>query len=430
MENLEQSDVRLQYDSSEIDIRSDCTPTVIFGDSYEILKQMQSSIVDVVVTSPPYWGMRDYGHSDELGKEANSQEYIDRLMLIHRELKRVVKETGVYFLNIGDKYVKKGLEMIPERVAIEMQKSGWVVRNKIIWKKSNPNPSPVKDRFSNAYEVIYMFVHNPDNYLAPDYFFNLDAVREKTKSTSEKKENGLPRYIELNEFDKFSSLIESKSYDGKFNGELTINRGASAGGRLNTNGEYYSRQRKFEITSSLKQEIIHFLRNQRKEHNLAIEEIDKFFGTSHTAGHWFRTDKGGSSLPSPDHWNGLKNLFGLKITEYDEVMTAEHYVLQTVRPHKRGKNPGDVWVMSTANLQEKHFAPFPEKLPERCIKACCPENGIVLDPFVGSGTTLKVAKLLGRKSVGLEINRSYEKIIRRVVDGEVNFQDAKRSIQI
>ena len=400
--------------------KEEVAPIVIIGDAYKSLMEMPDQFVDVAITSPPYWGLRDYGHSNELGKEATSQEYIERLMHIHGELKRVIKDSGVYFLNIGDRYVKKGLEMIPERIALEMRNSGWAVRNKIIWKKSNPNPSPVRDRFSNAYEVIYMFVKNPENYLTPNYFFDLDAVREKNHSNREQKNDSeLPRYIELNDLDKYSSLIQTKSYSGKFNGELAINRGASAGGRLSTNGEYYSKQRKYEINEPLKLEIINFLRGMRRKHKLSIEVIDDFFGTSHTAGHWFRTDRGGSSLPSPEHWDGLKKLFCLESTEYDEIMTAEHYVLQTVRPHEKGKNPGDVWVMATASLQEKHFAPFPDKLPEICIKACCPSDGIVLDPFAGSGTTLKVAKQLGRKSIGLEINRDYLKIIQRVVDGNV-----------
>ena len=392
---------------------------VIFGDAKSAIQRMDDELVDVVVTSPPYWGQRDYGLEGELGKETSSQAYIDNLMSIHSELKRVVKETGVYFLNIGDKYVKKGLELIPERVAHEMQKAGWALRNKLIWHKSNPNPSPVKDRFTNAYEVIYMFVKNPENYLTPEYYFDLDAVREDTLSMNTKIDEELPRSIEVEEYEKYSELIKQREYNGKFKGAKIINRGASAGGRMSINGEYYSKQRKHQITRPLKLQIVHFLREKRFERGLSIEAIDQHFNTPHTAGHWFRTDRGGYSLPNPSQWEQLKQLLGIGKTQFDKVMTEEHFVLQTVRTHAKGKNPSDVWRLPTASLKEQHFAPFPESIPERCINACCPADGIVLDPFLGSGTTLKVAKRLNRKAIGIEINPSYHEIIQRVTEARI-----------
>ena len=94
-------------------------------------------------------------------------------------------------------------------------------------------------------------------------------------------------------------------------------------------------------------------------------------------------------------------------------MIKEHYVLQTVKPHELGKNPGDVWDFATGKLQDSHFAIFPEELPKRAILSCCPENGIVLDPFAGSGTSLKVAKELNRKSIGIELQKDYLNIIRK-----------------
>ena len=392
---------------------------VIIGDAKLALQRMQDDLVDLVVTSPPYWGQRDYQESHQLGNETTSQEYIDKLMAIHTELKRVIKDTGVYFLNIGDKYLKKGLELIPERIAYEMKQTGWVLRNKVIWYKSNPNPSPVKDRFSNAYEVIYMFVKNPENYLTPEYYFDLDSVRETSLSDNTTKKEELPRYIELDELEKYTDLIKQREYNGKFKDQTAINRGASAGGRLSIQGEYYSRQRKHPIPRSLKLQIVQYLRAKRLECGLSINAIDRHFNTPYTAGHWFRTDRGGYSLPSPTQWQELKRLFGIGKTTFDDVMTEEHFVLQTVRPHARGKNPSDVWKLPTASLKEKHFAPFPESIPERCIKACCPSNGIVLDPFLGSGTTLKVANRLNRKSIGIEINPAYLEIIEQVTGATV-----------
>ncbi len=392
---------------------------VIFGDALESLSQMPFGIVDVAITSPPYWGLRDYGHPTELGKEEDSQEYINRLMLIHNELKRVLKDSGVYFLNIGDKYVNKGLELIPDRVAIAMKENGWAVRNKIIWNKTNPNPSPVKDRFSNSYEVVFMFVKNPDNYLAPEYYFNLDAVRIET--STEDKQSDLPLFVEEKDIKELLKKVKPCDYNGKFKAADRINIGASAGGRASTNKTVYSKQRKHEISKETKLEIINLLRDARSKKEISIPEIDKHFNTVHTAGHWFRTDRGGSSLPSSDQWKELKKLLGIKVKKFDKIMTEEHYVLQTVRNNPKGKNPGDVWNIATASLKEKHFAPFPPGLPERCIKACCPDGGIVLDPFCGSGTTLKIAQSLGRKSIGLEINDTYLGIIKSVVGNKLEY---------
>ena len=393
-------------------------PLVINADVLHALHNLPDNIIDVIVTSPPYWQQRDYDISGELGKESTSEEYINKLVTINNEIKRVLKKSGVYFLNIGDKYTNKSLEMIPERLAIKMKDNGWVIRNKIIWHKTNPNPSPITDRFTNAYEIIFMFVKDTDNYLSPNYYFDLDSIRVAHKTKPPK--NPLPRIISIQDYKKYSTKIKTKQYTGKFKDIPTINIGASAGGRQSVNGEYYSLQRKHHITNKQKQDIIKMLRTARKKLGISIQEIDEIMNTKHTAGHWFRLDQGGSSLPDPKNWHKLKKILHIKDTKFDDIMTEQHYVLQTVRHHEKGKNPSDVWEMSTSSIKEKHFAPFPEKLPEICIKACCPKNGIVFDPFVGSGTTLKVARLLNRNSIGIELNPKYLDIIKRIVGEDIN----------
>ncbi len=394
-------------------------PIILNTNALHALQNMPSGLVDVAVTSPPYWNQRDYQTNGELGKESTPEEYIEKLLEINMELYRVLKNTGVYFLNIGDKYHRKSLQMIPERLAIKMVENGYVIRNKIIWHKTNPNPSPITDRFTNAYEVIYMFVKDTDNYTTPDYYFDLDKIRIPHKTQQKTLNDYLPRTISIKDFEKYSKMIRTKEYNGKFKGQQTINVGASAGGRLNINGEYYSLQRKHHITKQEKIEIIKMLRTQRKKIGVDIPHIDYKLGTTHTAGHWFRLDDGGSSLPDPIQWNKLKKILELGNTKYDNIMTEQHYVLQTVRHHEKGKNPSDVWEMATSSIKEKHFAPFPEKLPEMCIKACCPKNGIVLDPFCGSGTTLKVAQSLHNNSIGIELNPTYINIIKRIVGKDV-----------
>lgn len=414
-----------------IKLPKDNTPIVLVGDTIKRLKNIPSKSVNVVVTSPPYWGQRDYEMKGQMGNEKTLTEYIRKMLDIADELKRILTDDGAYFLNIGDKYVGKNLQMIPFKLAIEMQKRGWAVRNILIWHKTNPMPSSIKDRFSNAYEPIFLFVKNPDGYLTPEYYFDLDSIRiphktidNKTGKNLEQKnlftkkgffEPELPPTLSVEEYEKWQNKLDNDNdkYNGKFKNTNKINLGASPGARLSVNGEFYSRQRKHKIDNNLELEIINFIKDKRQEKKISSKKIDKLFGYKDTAGHWFRTDRGGRCLPKPEDWLKLKKILEIKEHKYDKIMTEEHYVLQTVKPHRFGKNPGDVWDFATGKLQESHFAIFPEELPRRTILACCPKNGIVLDPFAGSGTSLRVAKELNRRCIGIELQKDYLKIIRK-----------------
>ena len=305
-------------------------PIIINSDVTDTLKKLPRSSIDVIVTSPPYWDQRNYKSKKEFGKESTPQEYVNSLSQVNGLLKTVLKDKGVYFLNIGDKYKNKNLEMIPERVALQMQDDGWTIRNKIIWRKTNPNPCPVKDRFANGYEIIYMCVKSSNNYLTPDYFFNLDNVRVTHKTKEAARNTHLPRTIEIKDYKKYTSKIKNKIYNGKFKGQDRKNIGASAGGRVSIYGEYYSLQRKHFISEEDKININNVLRVARKKHNMSIGEVDLKFNTTDTAGHWFRSDKGGRSLPKPKDWNKLKKILNITTTKYDKIMTEQHYVLQTV----------------------------------------------------------------------------------------------------
>lgn len=169
----------------------------------EGLKQLDSESIDCVITSPPYWALRDYGTEGQIGLEKTFEEYIEKLCNIFDEIKRVLKKSGTCWVNIGDTYAsgnsdnfdkdkyggkngihcgrgrikdgsysQKSLCLIPERFAIEMVNRGWILRNKIVWYKRNSMPSSVKDRFSNKWEHIFLFVKNKK------YYFDLDSVRK------------------------------------------------------------------------------------------------------------------------------------------------------------------------------------------------------------------------------------------------------------
>ena len=143
---------------NKIELPKDTTPRVLIGDVIECLDKIPEKSISVIVTSPPYWQQRDYGVEDQIGQEKTPEEYIQKMVDVGDKLKEVLADDGSYFLNMGDKYVGKGLEMIPFKVATEMQKRGWLLRNVIIWFKFNHMPSSIKDRLANTWEPVYFFV--------------------------------------------------------------------------------------------------------------------------------------------------------------------------------------------------------------------------------------------------------------------------------
>jgi len=397
----------------------DKTPIVLRGDVIEKLEKMKEEGIKVntIITSPPYWGQRDYGVKGEIGSEKTSEEYIENMLKVADALRDVLDDKGSYFLNIGDKYVKKKLQGIPFRLATEMKKNGWVLRNIIIWYKPNHMPSSLKDRLNTTWEPIFFFVKDTKKYYTPNYYVNLDEIRIKNGNEKPKKTMSVNKFKKLNLPTKPNG---KENYSGKFTNVKNINLGASPGARKSIQGEYWSLQRKNKISEKLKKEIIRYLKERRKNKKVSIKEIDEIFRYRDTAGHWFRLDRGGS-LPKPEDWKKLKKILYLK-NKYDKIMTEQHYVLQTVAAHPNGKNPGDFWSIPTEKFKGAHFAIFPTELPRRIIKAFCPKNGIVLDPFAGSGTTGKAAKELGRKSILIELNKDYLDVMKKRCD-EINVID-------
>jgi len=390
-------------------------PLILIGDVTEKLRELPSKCVDVIITSPPYWRQRDYGIKGQIGQENTSEEYVQRMVHVGDELKRVLKDSGSYFLNIGDKYVGKDLQMIPFKVAIEMQKKGWVIRNTIIWFKPNHMPSSIEDRLSNVWEPVFFFVKSTGKYYSQEYYVNLDTIRVPHK-TEEGMDIDLPLTLSEEEYEKRKNEIEKRlkesngDYSGKFKGHEQ-NRGASPGARQSLFGFYYTKQRSHEIPSQLETEIIKYLKEWRNKKRISPKEIDNLMGKKDTAGHWFRLDPG-RSLPRPEDWLELKKILGFD-DKYDKIMTEIHYVLQAVKPHPIGKNPGDLWSIPLERFPEVHFSIFPTELPRKIIQAFCPPDGIVLDPFAGSGTTGKAAMELGRKSILIDISPAYEKLIKK-----------------
>ena len=480
---------------------------VYIGEVNKCLVELPINSVDCVITSPPYWKQRDYKHSEQIGQEKTYTEYVNRLVEVFNKMKRVLKPTGTFFLNVGYKWEDKELLLIPELLAAELQKNGWALLNKIIWNKPNAMPSSLDSRFSNVYEPVFLFVKEESKY---KYYLSLDDLRKPVNNFTNNKKpediinfsvknslfkdrkgktkgkieevyktrdgnilaqvrwvNGEQSLTLVNNFDKESQmkidlicpgckrkisngidvekhlnckgfpkpLLPSKSdFDKKtglkkigaqlsflvppvaYNGKYKVspeNRGASPGARKSLFGEYLVLQRRYKIFQPI---IADYLRFWRKRRGITVKEIDKLLGYRDTAGHWFRKDSGswgrGGAAPPPDDWAKLKEILGFDNT-YDRWLTEYHLVLQTVRPHPGGRNPGDVWDINTQPLPEAHFAIFPEELVRQCVLAGCPLKGTVLDPFAGSGTTGKVAQDLSRRAILIELILGYLKIIKK-----------------
>jgi len=391
---------------------------------FDALKEIPDNFIDTIVTSPPYWGLRDYGEDTktqwpdgwygQLGLEPTLDLYIEHLLQVTKELKRVLKPTGVMFWNHNDCYggignsnwhtiknpthkgwakdgklgsipnfylkkigiVSKCLALQNFRLILKIvDEQGWILRNIIIWYKPNHMPSSVKDRFTNAYEPVFMLTKRRK------YWFDLDAVRVEPKFR-----------------------------------EVWSRKGASP----NTPYEQNNPRKRWGLT----------------KHEIATGRLS---------------------------------------ASYSDPLHTKPY-------HIKGKNPGDVWTIATQPFPEAHFATFPEKLVEPMIRCACPkwickkcgkarvrvtrveyeggvplsgkeltytdnnfstrkfkgargkwftigwtdcgcnagfDTGIVLDPFAGAGTTLVVAKRLGRHYIGIEIKKEYCEMAKRRLEGVV-----------
>ena len=150
---------------------------IINGNCLDILPTLEEQSVHTCITSPPYWGLRDYGEDDQLGLESTPEEYVANMVQVFGEVKRVLRDDGTLWLNLGDSYGKeKQLTGIPWRVALALQANGWILRQDIIWHKPNPMPESVTDRCTKAHEYIFLLSKNKK------YYYDHEAIKENAKS--------------------------------------------------------------------------------------------------------------------------------------------------------------------------------------------------------------------------------------------------------
>ena len=319
-------------------------PISMLGDALTVLSQLPDSCVDCVLTSPPYWGKREYANGG-IGLEANYEDYVRTLASICLQIKRILKPEGSFWLNIGDTYRNKGLVGIPWRIAFELtDKQAWLLRNSVIWNKVKSGMDNTKDRLGNIHENVFHFVKQPK------YYYDADAIR--------------------------STPHQSKVV----NGAIVSATGVS--------GVRYKRQ--IELSTELSE-------NEKAKAFEALEKMLSDLAAGKVAD--FRMIIRGNQRATHSDSEKLSG-------RAKELRDKGFYFL---RYHPNGSKPSDVWDIIPEDTQKRdsHFAPFPADLCRIPIMATCPQNGVVLDPFCGTGTTLLVARNLGRKSVGIDIATHY-----------------------
>lgn len=328
---------------------SEREPYFIVGDSLAVLRTFPSESVDCCMTSPPYWGQRAYSGGG-IGLEEKYSEYIENLLLIISEIKRALKPTGSFWLNLGDSYQKKALVGIPWRVALAMtDRQHWILRNSVIWNKVKGGPDNAKDKLRNVHENVFHFVKTDR------YFYDADAVRSKPGQTK------------------------------VVNGSVVSATGVS--------GVRYRRQ--IELSTALSEE-------EKRAAKEALEEILGALQLGKLSD--FRMIIRGQQRATHSDSERVSG-------RARELAERGFYFL---RYHPNGAKPSDVWDIIPEDTQNRkmHFAAYPEDLCRIPILATCPPQGLVLDPFSGTGTTNLVARWLDRKSVGIETSVEYVEVAR------------------
>ncbi|MCD4785378.1 MAG: site-specific DNA-methyltransferase [Candidatus Eremiobacteraeota bacterium] len=150
---------------------SDITNKIFTGDCRNVLPEFPSESIDMVLTSPPYWKLRDYHHENQIGWEKNADEYIENLSKVFQQIHRILKPTGSLWINMSDQYENKSLLCLPWRLMLNLKSKGWILRNTCIWHKPNAMPASVKDRLNQNYEFLFHLVKSRK------YYYNLNEVR-------------------------------------------------------------------------------------------------------------------------------------------------------------------------------------------------------------------------------------------------------------
>lgn len=359
--------------------------TLYVGDCIEQMAAMEAESVDCVVTSPPYWGLRDYDVDGQIGLEPTLGEHLAIMIRCFAAVRRVLKPSGTLWINYGDCYAtspngrsaadtkatgnddrtfrdkpfstiggvlkSKDLCMVPNRLAIALQEAGWWVRSEIVWAKPNPMPESIRDRPATSHEKIFMLTKSAR------YWYDAEAVRQPSAETS---------------LGRWSQDAESQEGSHRANGGTKTNGTMKAVGGP----------------------------RKKQEQTAASAGAVGASSGRRMAGFNARWD-----AAEQDQYRG----FGRNLRNYEPAPVA-------------------VWNIATQPFSDAHFATFPPELAERCILAGCPKGGLVLDPFGGAGTTALVALRHHRRAALIELNPEYAEMARRRIETEWRVPPRARQI--
>lgn len=328
-------------------LSSDSANGLVHGDNREVLQEFPDDSVDCIITSPPYWGVREYSGESTLGNEDTFDDFIDNLLDTFSELQRVLKPEGSFWLNIGDTYQNKDLAGVPWRTALAMKdRQDWVLRNDIIWNKVKGNPSAASDRLRVMHEYVFHFVQQQS------YYYDDDAIREDDDFELTHKDNG--------------DVVSPTGVSG------TRYR------RQIENNENLTEEEKENAMEALEEHLEMMKNREIKDFRMVIRDQQ-------------RTTHGDSEELSGRAREKAENGF---------------YFL---RYNANGPMPENIWdiVPEDEHREDTHCAVYPTELCELPIKATCPEDGVVLDPFVGTGTTIVAANKFHRRAIGIDASKDY-----------------------
>jgi len=351
------------------------TNVVYTGDCFDVLVDLPDESVHMCMTSPPYWNLRDYGHADQLGREATADEFVQNLADVFDEVHRVLRPDGSLWLNLGDTYDDKDLQQIPARVALELQRRGWILRNRVTWAKPNPMPQSVKDRLNDTTEAVFHFVKNKS------YWYDLDAVREP-------------------HCERVREDLENASEDER---DAAIGSKGSAPDRNDSEGSGFNNNASCDPAGKNPGDVFEVTTKPFPDAHFAVYPAE----LCETPIKASAPDRVCPDCGRPDERKFKRT------TEYDHETTAK----TGLDRDRNDTNGGEGHDLRNGVYSKAEFKGW----TRRCD---CPtdktEPGVVLDPFAGAGTTLLKAKELGRQFVGIELNPEYADMARARIGLDVH----------
>ncbi|MBE8594028.1 site-specific DNA-methyltransferase [Pseudomonas sp. MAFF 301449] len=383
---------------------------VLIGDCIESMRTLPDKSVQMCVTSPPYYGLRDYGVDGQIGLEETPAEFVARLVEVFREVRRVLRDDGTAWVNMGDSYASKpngpvglgghstdaphvavrtanarrssqipmgfkhkDLMGMPWRLAFALQDDGWYLRQDIIWHKPNPMPESTRDRCTKAHEYLFLLSKSRR------YHYDSDAIREPANLTGKGSANGFRGGAYVN-----GSTLDNAEGGKRTSTGNTVPPNNGVGWGHGTDAKARDRSR---VT------------------------VPTGWDTSTGEGAHGAFHKDGAERSRRDS-------FKRDDSKREQVIPGQ--TKGTHRPDREEsswdvetRNKRSVWTVATHAFKEAHFATFPPELIRPCILAGAPRGGVVLDPFGGAGTTAVVAMQEGRKSILCELNPEYAAMAER-----------------